>query len=43
MPIDEVVSTKKVVDVARCYDTERYRPKYDGLAGLPLMVLGGSA
>jgi 6-phosphofructokinase 1 len=43
VPIDEVVSTKKVVDVARCYDTERYRPKYDGLAGLPLMVLGGSA
>ena len=43
VPIDEVVSTKKVVDVARCYDTERYRPKYDGLGGLPLMVLGGSA
>ena len=43
MPIDEVVATKKVVDVARCYDTERYRPKYDGLAGLPLMVLGGAA
>ena len=43
VPIEEVVSTKKVVDVARCYDTERYRPKYDGLAGLPLMVLGGSA
>ena len=34
VPIEEVVSTKKVVDVARCYDTERYRPKYDGLAGL---------
>jgi hypothetical protein len=43
VPIEEVVSTKKVVDVARCYDAERFRPKYDGLAGLPLMVLGGSA
>ncbi len=42
VPIDEVVSTKKVVDVERCYDTERYRPRYDGLAGLPMLVLGGS-
>jgi len=42
VPIDEVVATKKAVDVARCYDTVRYRPKYDGLAGLPLMVLGGA-
>ena len=42
VPIEEVVATKKVVDVARCYDTERYRPRYDGLAGLPLMVLGGA-
>ena len=42
VPIGEVVATKKVVDVARCYDTERYRPKYDGLAGLPMMVLGGA-
>jgi 6-phosphofructokinase len=42
VPIEEVVSTKKVVDVERCYDTERYRPRYDGLAGLPMLVLGGS-
>ena len=42
VPIDEVVATKKVVDVARCYDTERYRPRYDGLGGLPMMVLGGA-
>ena len=42
VPIDEVVSTKKVVDVERCYDTDRYRPRYDGLAGLPMLVLGGS-
>jgi 6-phosphofructokinase 1 len=43
VPIDEVVSTKKVVDVDRYYDTERYRPKYDALELSPLMVLGGSA
>ena len=43
VPIDEVVSTKKVVDVDRYYDTGRLRPKYDALAHAPLMVLGGSA
>ena len=43
VPIDEVVSTKKVVDVDRYYDTGRLRPKYDALAHSPLMVLGGSA
>jgi ATP-dependent phosphofructokinase / diphosphate-dependent phosphofructokinase len=43
VPIDEVVSTKKVVDVARYYDTGRYRPKYDALELAPLMVLGGSS
>ena len=42
VPLEEVVSTKKVVDVERCYDTERYRPRYDGLDGLPMLVLGGS-
>jgi len=42
VPLEEVVSTKKVVDVERCYDTERYRPRYDGLEGLPMLVLGGS-
>jgi 6-phosphofructokinase 1 len=42
VPIGDVVASKKLVDVARCYDTERYRPKYDGLAGLPMMVLGGA-
>jgi ATP-dependent phosphofructokinase / diphosphate-dependent phosphofructokinase len=42
VPIDEVVSTKKVVDVDRYYDTERYRPRYDALELSPLMVLGGS-
>jgi ATP-dependent phosphofructokinase / diphosphate-dependent phosphofructokinase len=43
VPIDEVVATKKVVDVERYYDTERYRPKYTALELSPLMVLGGSS
>ncbi|MFA4965349.1 MAG: 6-phosphofructokinase [Thermoleophilia bacterium] len=43
VPIDEVVSSKKVVDVARYYDTERYRPRYEALELSPLFVLGGSA
>jgi ATP-dependent phosphofructokinase / diphosphate-dependent phosphofructokinase len=42
VPLDTVVAYKKVVDVERCYDTERYRPRYDGLAGLPMLVLGGA-
>ena len=28
VPIDRVVATKKIVDVEKLYDTERYRPKY---------------
>jgi len=43
VPIDEVVARKKVVDVERFYDTDRYRPKYTALELAPLMVLGGSA
>lgn len=42
VPLETVVATKKVVDVERCYDTERYRPRYDGFAGLPMLVLGGA-
>jgi hypothetical protein len=42
VPLDTVVAYKKVVDVERCYDTQRYRPRYDGLAGLPMLVLGGA-
>lgn len=42
VPLETVVATKKVVDVARSYDTERYRPRYDGLAGLPMLVLGAA-
>jgi 6-phosphofructokinase 1 len=42
VPIDEVVATKKVVDVERYYDTERYRPRYTALELSPLLVLGGA-
>jgi len=42
VPIGEVVATKKVVDVERYYDTERYRPKYTALELSPMMVLGGA-
>jgi 6-phosphofructokinase 1 len=40
VPIDTVVASKKVIDVARYYDTERYRPRYDGFALQPMMVVG---
>jgi ATP-dependent phosphofructokinase / diphosphate-dependent phosphofructokinase len=42
VPIDTVVAYKKVVDVERSYDTERYRPRFDGLNGLPMFVLGAA-
>jgi len=42
VPIDEVVATKKVVDVDRFYDVERYRPRYTALELAPMMVLGGA-
>jgi 6-phosphofructokinase len=41
VPIDEVTATKKVVDVGRYYDTERYRPRYTALELSPMLVLGG--
>ena len=41
VPIDEVIATKKVVDVKRYYDTERYRPRYTALELSPMLVLGG--
>ena len=42
VPLETVVATKKVVDVERSYDIGRYRPRYDGLAGLPMLVLGAA-
>jgi 6-phosphofructokinase len=43
VPIDEVVATKKVVDVERYYDRERYRPRYTALELSPMLVLGGAS
>ena len=40
VPIETVVASKKVVDVDRYYDTERLRPKYDGLDLAPALVVG---
>lgn len=42
VPIEEVVASKKVVDVDRYYDVERYRPKYTALELAPMLVLGGA-
>jgi 6-phosphofructokinase 1 len=43
VPIDEVVASKKVVDVERYYDTDLCRPKYTALELSPMLILGGSA
>lgn len=40
VPIETVVASKKVVDVDRYYDTDRLRPKYDGLDLAPALVVG---
>ncbi len=40
VPIDTVVATKKVVDVAKYYDTERYRPRFDAFELQPMLILG---
>jgi 6-phosphofructokinase 1 len=39
MPLDVITSTKKVVDVSRFYDTERYRPKYENFGMKPLFIM----
>ncbi|NLG65333.1 MAG: ATP-dependent 6-phosphofructokinase [Actinobacteria bacterium] len=42
VPIDTVVASKKVVDVAKYYDADRYRPTYAGLELSPMLVVGGA-
>ncbi len=42
VPIDTVVAYKKVVDVERFYDAERYRPTYDAFELQPMFVVGAS-
>lgn len=39
VPLDVVVSQKKVVDVGKYYNTERYRPLYKGFANRPTMIM----
>jgi 6-phosphofructokinase 1 len=39
VPLDVVTSTKKVVNVAEFYDTERYRPSYENFDGKPQFVM----
>jgi ATP-dependent phosphofructokinase / diphosphate-dependent phosphofructokinase len=39
VPLEMVVSSKKVVDVARYYDTERLRPRYESFEMQPLFIM----
>ena len=41
MPIEVVVSSKKVVDVQKHYNTERLRPHYKRFAMQPLFIMAG--
>jgi ATP-dependent phosphofructokinase / diphosphate-dependent phosphofructokinase len=41
MPLDVVTATKKIVDVNRYYDTERYRPRYENFEMKPLFIMTG--
>jgi ATP-dependent phosphofructokinase / diphosphate-dependent phosphofructokinase len=41
MPIEAVVSTKKVVNVKEHDDTERLRPIYKGFQMKPLFIMAG--
>ncbi len=39
MPLDVVTATKKLVNVDRFYDTERYRPRYENFEMKPLFIM----
>jgi 6-phosphofructokinase 1 len=39
VPLDIITATKKVVNVAQFYDTERYRPKYENFEMKPLFIM----
>jgi 6-phosphofructokinase 1 len=43
VPIEVVTSSKKVVDVERFYNTERYRPHYRKFAMKPLFIMTSEA
>jgi ATP-dependent phosphofructokinase / diphosphate-dependent phosphofructokinase len=42
VPIETVTAYKKVVDVEKFYDTERYRPTYSTFELQPMLVLGAA-
>lgn len=39
VPLDVITSTKKVVDVEKFYNTDRYRPNYDSFEMKPLFIM----
>jgi 6-phosphofructokinase len=39
VPIDVVTGSKKVVNVAQFYNTERYRPKYESFEMKPMFIM----
>ena len=39
VPLDVIIDAKKVVDVAKYYNTERLRPKYKAFGDLPLFIM----
>ena len=43
MPLNVITATKKVVDVNRFYETERYRPKYENFTMKPLFIMTSEA
>jgi 6-phosphofructokinase 1 len=43
VPIETITATKKVVDVAQYYNTDRLAPKFDNFEGKPLFVMTGDS
>jgi len=43
VPLDVIIDAKKVVDVAKYYNTERLRPKYKAFGDLPLFIMTSDA
>ncbi|MBI5294100.1 MAG: 6-phosphofructokinase [Chloroflexi bacterium] len=39
LPLDVVTATKKLVNIQRSYDTDRYRPKYENFEMKPLFIM----
>jgi ATP-dependent phosphofructokinase / diphosphate-dependent phosphofructokinase len=42
VPLPDLTVPKRTVDVAEMYNAERFRPRYDGRLGEPLLLLGAS-